>query len=138
MQIDIPEVVAEVTAAFERYEAALNENDVAALQALFWRQPSTLRYGVGENLYGWDAIAEFRANRPPVSFRRTLERVAITAYGRDMATANCEFRRRNAPGRLGRQSQTWLRTPDGWRVVAAHVSFLEENAYAPPPPGGGA
>jgi len=133
LEIDIPEVVAEVAEAFRRYETALNENDVAVLQALFHAAPTTLRYGVGENLYGWQEIADFRAARPAAGVRRTLERVAITAYGRDFATANCEFRRLTAPGRLGRQSQTWMRTADGWRVVAAHVSFLEPPAGQPIP-----
>ena len=135
MEIDEPEVVAEVEAVCARYEQALNDDDVPVLQELFRNDPRTLRYGVAEILYGWQQIADFRANRGPLSFRRTLEKVVITTFGRDFATANCEFRRLNAPGRLGRQSQTWVRMPEGWRVVAAHVSFLEETPAATAPAG---
>jgi hypothetical protein len=123
MDINIPEIVAEVTAAFMRYEAALVGNDVAVLDELFWNSPHTLRYGVGENLYGYDEIAAFRAARPTTGLDRSLTRTIITTYGRDSATANTEFRRPGA-ARIGRQSQTWIRTQDGWRVAAAHVSFL--------------
>ena len=124
MEINIPEVVAEVTAAFERYEAALVANDVAVLDELFWDSSLTLRYGIAENLHGYDEIKAYRAARPSVGLARELERTVITAYGRDMATANTLFRR---GGRLGRQSQTWVRMPEGWRVVAAHVSLLPEE-----------
>ena len=123
MEIDIPDVLAEVTAVFERYEAALVSNDVAVLDELFWNSPHTLRYGVGENLHGYDAIAAFRAARPSAGLARSLFNTVITTYGRDFATANTEFRRDGNP-RTGRQSQTWIRTPAGWRVVAAHVSLL--------------
>jgi len=116
------DVLAEVTAAFERYEVALVTNDVAVLDELFWNSPHTLRYGATENLYGYDAIREFRASRPSSGLSRTLGRTVITTYGRDFATANTEFVRTGSD-RTGRQSQTWLRTPDGWRVVAAHVSL---------------
>ena len=119
----MPEVVAEVTTAFERYEVALVTNDVVVLDELFWNSPHTLRYGATENLYGYDAIREFRAGRPSTGLARTLGRTVITTYGRDIATANTEFVRAGSD-RTGRQSQTWLRTPDGWRVVAAHVSLL--------------
>lgn len=122
-RIDDPEVVAEVTAAFERYEAALNDNDVATLTALFWKSPLTIRFGLAENLYGHDAITAFRQARPNVDLRRTLVNTVITTYGSDFATANTEFVKRDS-GRRGRQSQTWMRTPSGWRVVSAHVSFL--------------
>ena len=123
MDINIAEVLAEVTAAFERYEAALVGNDVAVLDELFCNSPHTLRYGAGENLYGYAEIAAFRAARPSSGLARDLTRTVITTYGRDFATANTEFRR---PGneRIGRQSQTWVRMPEGWRVVAAHVSFM--------------
>ena len=124
MQINQPEVLAEVTAAFERYESALCSNDVAVLDELFWDAPHTLRYGGGENLYGYDAIKAFRAGRPAVGLERTLRRTAITTYGNDMATANVEFVR--TAGKVGRQSQTWVRMPEGWRVVAAHVSVIDE------------
>lgn len=123
MEIDLPEVLAEVRAAFQRYEDALNDNDVATLNELFWRSPRTIRYADGES-YGYDAIGAARAARDPATIGRELLRVEITTYGRDFATASCEFRRRN--GRRGRQQQTWVRTPDGWRVVAAHVSLKAE------------
>lgn len=123
MDINLPEVVAEVTAAFQRYEKALTGNDVAVLDELFWDSPHTLRYGATENLYGYGQIRAFRAARPSQGLERELLRTLITTYGRDFATANCEFRRTGS-SRTGRQSQTWMRTPQGWRVVAAHVSLL--------------
>ncbi len=123
MEINLPDVVAEVQAVFDRYEQALVTNDVAVLDELFWNSPHTLRYGVGENLYGYEAIAAFRAARPAQGLARELLRTVITTYGRDVATANVEFRREGST-RTGRQSQTWLRTPAGWRVVAAHVSLM--------------
>jgi hypothetical protein len=122
MDINIPEVVAEVEKAFARYERALVSNDVVELDALFWKSPHTLRYGATENLYGYDEIAAFRAGRAAVNLARDLIKTVITTYGRDFATANAEFRR---PTGTGRQSQTWVRTDDGWRVVAAHVSLLQ-------------
>jgi hypothetical protein len=121
--INEPDVLAEVTAVFERYETALVNNDVAVLDELFWDSPHTLRYGATENLYGYDAIRAFRAGRPSAGLARTLGKTVITTYGRDFATANTEFFRHGSD-RTGRQSQTWLRTPEGWRVVAAHVSLL--------------
>lgn len=123
--MDINQVgpLAEVTAAFERYERALVSNDVAVLDELFWRHPLTLRYGVTENLYGYDAIRAFRAGRPAQGLARELMHTVITTYGRDFATANTEFRRAGSE-RPGRQSQTWMRTAEGWRVVSAHVSLL--------------
>jgi hypothetical protein len=128
MDIDLPEAVVEMRAAFAEYERALVSNDVAVLQALFRRDARTLRYGPAENLYGWDAIAAFRAGRSPAGLARTLENTTITTYGRDFATANTEFLR---GGRRGRQSQTWVRFPDeGWRIVAAHVSLMPEAAGA--------
>jgi hypothetical protein len=126
--INLPDVLAEVTAAFARYEQALVTNDVPVLDELFWASPHTLRYGVGENLYGYDAICAFRASRPAQGLQRTLQHTVITTYGRDFATANTEFCRTGSD-KTGRQSQTWLRTPEGWRVVSAHVSLLA----APPP-----
>ena len=125
MEINIPEVLAEVEAAFARYEAALVSNDVAALGELFWRSPHTIRYGIGENLYGADEIAAFRAARSPVGLARRLSRTVITTYGRDFATASTLFERDTVPGKIGRQMQTWARMPDGWRVVAAHVSLID-------------
>jgi hypothetical protein len=124
MDVDIPEILAEMQAAFAEYERALISNDVAVLQTMFRRDARTLRYGPAENFYGWDAIAAFRAGRSPVGLARTLENTVITTYGRDFATANTEFLRSR---RRGRQSQTWVRFPDeGWRIVAAHVSLMPE------------
>ena len=130
LEINIPEVVAEVTEAFMRYERALIANDVAELDAMFWDSPHALRFGIGENLYGHRAIARFRSTRPPMDLRRRLMNTVITTYGRDVATANTEFQRVGATS-TGRQSHVWLRTEHGWRVAAAHVSLL---AAAPPPP----
>lgn len=123
MDINIPEVVAEVTAAFKRYEQALTNNDIAVLDQLFWQSPQTLRYDVTENLYGYEEIANFRKNRSPVNLDRTLMNTVITTYGHDFATANTEFQRQRS-NRTGRQSQTWMLTDDGWRIVNAHVSLL--------------
>ena len=124
MEINLPEVIAEVTDAFARYEAALISNDVTTLDGLFWSGPHTIRYGIGENLYGPAEIAAFRAGRSPVGLARTLSRTQITSYGRDMAIAATLFSRESAPGKIGRQMQTWVRMPEGWRVVAAHVSVI--------------
>lgn len=121
LPINLPEVYAEVLSAFERYEKALVENDVEVLDELFWNSKHTLRYGVAENLYGYEAIAAFRASRPGLALRRRLENTVITSYGQDFATANTEFHRDRVHGR---QSQTWMRTSDGWRIVAAHVSVM--------------
>ena len=123
LDINRPEVVAQVQAQFDRYERALVGNDVAELDALFWNSTHTSRYGVTENLYGYAAIRAFRAARPAQGLARTLIRTVITTYGDDFATANAEFQR-EGNAKTGRQSQTWMRTPDGWRVVAAHVSLL--------------
>lgn len=125
MEIDLPEVVAEVKAAFDRYERALVTNDVATLDELFRDDPRTIRYGASENLYGHDAIKAFRSARSPVALGRKLSRTVITAYGRDLAVASTLYERPSAPGRIGRQMQTWVRFPEGWRVVAAHVSLME-------------
>jgi hypothetical protein len=128
LEINIPEVKAEVEAAFAEYEAALIANDVEALDRLFLNAPHTVRYGGGENLYGYAEIAAFRAGRSPIGLERRLERTLITTYGRDMATAWTLFRRESLVGKVGRQSQVWMRTPQGWRVVAAHVSVIAEPA----------
>lgn len=122
----MPEAKAEVEKAFAAYEAALTGNDVATLEALFRDDPLTLRYGATENLYGIDEIRAFRRGRSPNGLDRSLHRTQITTYGRDVATANTLFRRENLPGKIGRQSQTWVRFPDGWKVVAAHVSVIDE------------
>ncbi len=125
MEINLPAVMAEVQAAFGSYEKALMANDVDALQALFWNSPHTIRYGTGENLYGYTEIGAFRAARSPIGLARTTSRTVITTYGHDFATASTLFHRETAPGKVGRQMQTWARTPDGWRVVAAHVSVID-------------
>ena len=125
MIIDDPLVKAEVEAAFARYEAALVGNDVATLEALFHDDPRTIRYGANENLYGMDAIRAFRRSRSPRGLARDLSGTVITTYGSDCAVAMTLFSRSGAPGRIGRQSQTWLRFPEGWKVVAAHVSVID-------------
>ena len=126
LEIDIPTVRAEVEAAFRRYETALVSNDVETLDALFLAQPTTIRYGGAENLYGIEAIRAFRLGRSPAGLARTLSDTVITSYGNDFAVASTLFRRDNAPGRVGRQMQTWVRTPEGWKVAAAHVSVIDE------------
>jgi hypothetical protein len=125
MDIDLPEVVAEVREAFERYEKALVNNDVAALDALFRDDPRTVRYGATENLYGHAQIKAFRAARSPVGLGRKLSRTIITTFGRDFAVASTLYERPSAPGKIGRQMQTWVKFPEGWRVVAAHVSLID-------------
>jgi hypothetical protein len=126
VEINIPEVVAEVEAAFARYEKALVNNDVAVLEGLFWDDDHTIRYGIGENLYSMEEIRAFRRARSPVGLMRRLERTVITTFGRDFATASTLFRRDSAPGQVGRQMQSWVRLPEGWRVVAAHVSTIKD------------
>ena len=123
MTINEPKVLAEATAAFERYDRAVNDNGVEVLTGSFWNSPLTVRYGIAEQLYGYEQIGQFRASNRLQNYRRELTRVLITTFGNDFATASCEYRRLES-GRIGRQMQTWIRTPDGWRVVAAHVSFL--------------
>ncbi|RDV02223.1 oxalurate catabolism protein HpxZ [Undibacter mobilis] len=123
--IDIPEVVAEVRKAFEDYEKALVNNEVDKLDELFRDDARTIRYGAGEILYGYAEIKAFRAARSPVGLGRTLARTVITTYGRDFATASTLYERPSAPGKIGRQMQTWVRFPEGWRVVAAHVSLID-------------
>jgi hypothetical protein len=126
MQVDLPDVLAEVTAQFARYEKALVTNDVAVLDELFRVDPRTLRYGIGENLYGHDAIMAFRAARSPAGLMRRTAGTVITTYGRDAAVASTLFYRDTAPGKVGRQMQTWVRFPEGWRIVAAHVSVIDQ------------
>ncbi|OAS24363.1 oxalurate catabolism protein HpxZ [Methylobacterium platani] len=126
MDIDQPDVKAEVEAAFAAYETALVTNDVPTLEALFWDDPRTIRYGIGENLYGMDAIRAFRRARSPVGVERSIGQTVITTYGRDFATASTLFWREGNPGKVGRQMQSWARLPEGWRVVAAHVSLVDE------------
>jgi len=126
MEIDLPEVVAQVRTAFERYEQALMANDVAALDAMFHDDPRTIRYGGAENLYGFREIEAFRAARSPVGLNRRTAKTVITTYGRDTAVASTLFYRDTLVGRVGRQMQTWVRFPEGWKIVAAHVSIIDE------------
>lgn len=128
MEIDLPEVVTEVREAFARYEKALVGNDVPALNAMFRDDPRTIRYGAAENLYGHIEIRSFRAARSPVALGRTLSRTVITTFGRDFAVASTLYERPSAPGKTGRQMQTWVKFPDGWRVVAAHVSLIDAKS----------
>jgi hypothetical protein len=130
MDVDLPEVVAEVRAAFERYEAALVSNDVATLDELFRQDRRTIRYGVAENLYGHEEVAAFRAGRSPINLMRMRSRTVITTYGRDFAVASTLFHRDSLAGKVGRQMQSWVRFPEGWRVVAAHVSIIDDPAKA--------
>ena len=124
MEVNLPEALAELTAAFESYERALIGNDIEGLNSLFWESPLTLRYGVRELLYSHAEIAKFRRDRGPVDQRRTLRNTRITAFGRDFGTANTEYIPFGTE-RIGRQSQTWMRTAQGWKIVAAHVSFRD-------------
>ena len=126
MQVDLPDVLAEVTDQFARYDKALVSNDVAVLDELFRNDPRSLRYGVGENLYGHDAITAFRAARSPIGLGRRTDKTVITTYGRDTAVASTLFYRDSLPSRVGRQMQTWVRFPEGWKIVAAHVSIIDE------------
>ncbi|AIR70898.1 oxalurate catabolism protein HpxZ [Dickeya fangzhongdai] len=122
-EINLPDVLAEITTAFYRYEKALTGNDIEVLDELFWHDERTVRYGASENLYGIEQIREFRAARPSAGLDRRLQNTVITSYGRDMAVASTEFRREGSE-KIGRQMQTWLRTAQGWRIVAAHVSLM--------------
>jgi len=123
MDFNRPEVLTELQAAFARYEDALVHNRVEVLDELFWDSAQTVRYGVGENLYGIDAIRAFRQARSAAGLARTLQRTVITTYGDDFGTAMTEFRREGGD-KLGRQSQTWCRIDGRWVVVAAHVSLM--------------
>jgi hypothetical protein len=124
MQINLPDVLAEVTAAFARYEKALVTNDTLTLDELFRTADETVRFGIAENLFGIEEIREFRRKRPAINLARTVARTKITTYGRDFATTAITFTRDSAPGKIGRQMQSWARFPEGWRVVAAHVSVI--------------
>ena len=126
MQINIPSVQAEVQALFDQYEDALIHNKIDILDNSFWNNPLVIRYGMNENLYGFDEIAAFRAARPSKGLIRKISRTVITTFGNDLATANTLFERDTVPGKLGRQSQTWVRTPEGWRIVSAHVSLIDK------------
>ena len=126
MDINLPDIKAEVKTLHDRYETALGSNDTETLQSLFWNSPHTIRYGIGENLYSWEEIGAFRAARSPVGLARLTSRTRITTYGRDFATASTLFSRVTLPSRIGRQMQTWARMPEGWRIVAAHVSVIDD------------
>ena len=130
MDIDLPDVLAEVSEAFARYETALVSNDVAVLDELFHADKRSIRYGVGENLYGHDEIMAFRAARSPVGLGRRTARTLITTYGRDTAVASTLFYRDQLAGKVGRQMQTLIRFPEGWRIVAAHVSIIADPETA--------
>jgi hypothetical protein len=123
MEINNPEALAEVTTLFESYERAFLANDLATLDGLFWENPLVVRYGNAENLYGIEALRAFRSARPTNDLARKLTKTVITTFGRDLATTNTEYQRLSS-GLVGRQSQTWCRLPEGWRIVSAHVSFL--------------
>ncbi|WP_038149110.1 oxalurate catabolism protein HpxZ [Tolumonas lignilytica] len=123
MELNNAEVIAEVTALFMQYEQALVTNDIAVLDKLFWNHPKTIRYGATENLVGYEQIKAFRNQRSSIGLARTLDDTVISTFGSDMATANTTFTREN-DNRVGRQSQTWIRFPEGWRIVAAHVSWM--------------
>ena len=126
MEIDRPDVLSEVTAQFARYERALVSNDVTVLDELFHKDARSLRYGIAENLYGYGEITAFRAARSPVGLMRKTAKTLITTYGCDTAVASTLFYRDSLPGKVGRQMQTWIRFPEGWRIVAAHVSIIDE------------
>jgi hypothetical protein len=126
MEINLPEVKAEVEAAFARYEAALMANDIDTLQTLFWNSPHTIRYGIGEILYGWEEIGAFRSARSPVGLARVISRTVITTFDRDFATASTLFHRASLPNKIGRQQQSWARFDDAWHIVAAHVSVIDQ------------
>ena len=128
MQIDLPEAVAEVRAAFERYEQALVSNDIETLDEMFRDDPRTIRYGATENLYGYKEIEAFRAIRPAAGLARTLSKTIITTFGRDFAMASTLFYRTTAPGKVGRMTQTWVRFDEGWRIVVGHVSVIDDPA----------
>jgi hypothetical protein len=122
MEINNPQVLAEVTSHFQRYQDAILANDIDTLNALFWNNGLTIRYGTGENLYGHAEIAGYRSARNPATIARVETKRVVTTYGRDFATTNIEFTR---SGRIGRQSQAWARLPEGWRIVSAHVSYID-------------
>ena len=126
MEINLPDVLSEVTAQFARYEKALVSNDVTVLDELFHKDARSLRYGIAENLYGYGEITAFRAARSPVGLMRKTAKTLISTYGRDTAVASTLFYRDSLPGKVGRQMQIWIRFPEGWRIVAAHVSIIDE------------
>jgi len=126
MEVDLPEIIAEVRVAYDRYNNAINSGTIAVLNDTFWNDSRTIRYGQAENLYGYKEIEGFRAVARPLDPPRTLSRTVITTYGRDFAVASTLTYRANQPGKVGSQMQTWVRFADGWHVVAAHVSTIDE------------
>jgi len=123
MEINHPQTLTELTRQFNRYQQAIIDNEIAVLNELFCNNPHTIRYGTGENLYGHAEIAAFRGARDPRSVARVVGKTVVTSYGRDAGTTNVEFTRGS---RNGRQSQAWIRMPEGWRIVAAHVSYRDD------------
>ena len=124
-EVNLPDVVAELQELYPRYERALVSNDVDTLVEMFWASPEVMRFGVTENLYGHEELEAFRKSRPAANLARTVTRLDIVAFGRDFASITLEFERLTAKGTVrGRQSQTWVRFPGGWRIVSAHVSLL--------------
>lgn len=126
LPVNLPDVIAEVTILCDAYEVALMANDLDTLDALFWSASETLRYGIAENLYGIEEIRAYRVGRTGGSPQRDVLRSVITTHGTDVATCNLEFIR-PATGTRGRQSQTWIRTVDGWKIAAAHVSLINAD-----------
>lgn len=126
MDIDSPEIVAEVKLEHARYERALATNDIDVLRELFRDDPRTIRFGVAENLYGSAAINTFRAARPPIALARTLSKTVITTFGLNFAVVSTLFHRKGMPDKVGRQMQAWVRFSDGWRIAAAHVSIINK------------
>jgi hypothetical protein len=126
MLINDPATVAELAALYPLYETALVTNDVKTLTAMFWASPQVMRFGVTENLYGIEELEAFRRSRPSAGLARTVKRLDIVAFATDYGSITLEFERTASDGRLvrGRQSQVWVRMPEGWRIVAAHVSLL--------------
>lgn len=127
MEINNPQIVSEIQDLFEAYELALGSNDLEGLDAFFWNSDLAVRYGAGECLYGYAAIHAFRLARSGGSPKRQIIRTVITTFGGDFATTNVEFEREGS-GRIGRQSQTWVRLSEGWHVVAGHISFQGETS----------
>jgi len=127
-QINLPDVLAELHEIYPRYEKALVNNDVETLMAMFWASPFVMRFGAAENLYGHEELEQFRKSRPASNLARTVKRLEIVAFGLDFGSVTLEFERDTDKGLVcGRQSQVWVRLPEGWRIVAAHVSMLPSN-----------
>ena len=124
-EVNLPEVIAELRELYSRYEQALVSNDVETLVAMFWASPQVMRFGVTENLYGHSELEAFRKSRPSANLARAIKRLEIVSFGHDFASITLEFERDTPNGiTRGRQSQVWVRLPQGWRIVSAHVSLL--------------